>query len=133
MMLHNEARKLMVQAYEKNRDANRTAEDFSISASTVYRLERQMRKTGSVILRVNERGRKALLSKEDHKRIQAAIQAQNDITIEEIREKLNLTVSYSTVERAIRKMGYTIKKKSLHASERDRLRCEGEAGKMGGI
>ena len=123
MMLHNEARNLMVQAYEHNKDVNRTAADFSVSISTVYRLERQMKKTGSVDLRVHERGRKLLLSEEDLKRIRDEIQSQNDITIEEIRENLKLTASYSTVERAVRKMGFTIKKKSLHASERDRLRC----------
>ena len=40
-----------------------------------------------------------------------------DITVNEIREKLQLTASYSTVERAIQAMGYTLKKKSLYASE----------------
>ena len=133
MMLHNEARKLMVEAYEKNKDAAQTASNFSVSTSTVYRLARQMKKVGSVALRVNERGRKPLLSEEDHERIRDEIEAQNDITIEEIREHLKLAASYSTVERAIRKMGYTLKKKTLHASERERLRCEGEAGGMGRV
>ena len=80
MMLHNEAQKLMVEAYEKNKDAAQTASNFSVSTSTVYRLARQMKKTGSVTLRVNERGRKPLLSEEDHKRIRDEIEAQNDIT-----------------------------------------------------
>ena len=133
MMLHNEARNLMVQAYEKNKDVKRTAADFSVSTSTVYRLERQMKKTGSVALRVHERGRKPLLSEEERKRIWDKIQSQNDITIEEIRENLKLTASYSTVERAVGKMGFTIKKKSVHASERERLRCTGETGGMGRI
>ena len=133
MMLHNEARNLMVQAYEKNRSASQTAADFFVSTSTVYRLERQMKKTGSFALRVNERGRKPLLTAEDCKRIQDEINSQNDITIDEIREKLKLKARYSTVERAVRKMGYTIKKKSLHASERDRLRCASKACGMEGI
>lgn len=133
MMLHNEARKLMVQAYERNKDAAQTALDFSVSTSTVYRLERQKKATGSVALKVNQRGRKPLLSEEDLKSIREQIESQNDITIEEIREHLKLTASYSTVERAVRKMGYTIKKKTLHASERDRLRCEGKTGGMGRI
>ena len=55
-----------------------------------------------------------------------------DITIEEIREKLNLSASYSTVERAIDAMGYTLKKKSLYASERDRVRCAGKSQRMEG-
>ena len=62
--------------------------------------------------------------------IQHCMDESPDITIEEIREKLHLSASYSTVERAIAAMGYTLKKKSLYASERDRIRCAGEAQRM---
>ena len=34
------------------------------------------------------------------------------------------------VERAIAAMGYTLKKKSLYASERDRVRCAGKSQRM---
>ncbi len=52
-----------------------------------------------------------------------------DVTIEEIREKLNLPASYSIVDRAIAAaMGYTVKKKSLCASER--VRCAGKEQRM---
>jgi transposase len=89
-------------------------------------LVRQKARTGSVALRVNQRGRKKLLSEDDIRNIKAQIEAHNDITIEEIREALNLKASYSTVERAVNGLGYTVKKKSLHASERDRARCTGK-------
>ena len=56
-MLHNEARNMLVKAYEKTRDAKRIAEAYGVSVSTVYRLAEQKTKTGSVDLRVNERGR----------------------------------------------------------------------------
>jgi transposase len=125
-MLHNEARELLVKAYEKHPVAKDIAEAFSISVSGVYRLVRQKARTGSVALRVNQRGRKKLLSEDDIRNIKAQIEAHNDITIEEIREALNLKASYSTVERAVNGLGYTVKKKSLHASERDRARCTGK-------
>ena len=125
-MLHNEARALLVKAYEKHPVAKDIAEAFSISVSGVYRLVRQKARTGSVALRVNQRGRKKLLSEDDIRNIKAQIEAHNDITIEEIREALNLKASYSTVERAVNGLGYTVKKKSLHASERDRARCTGK-------
>lgn len=35
------------------------AECYEVDVSTVYRLERQKKKTGSVKLRINQRGRKA--------------------------------------------------------------------------
>ena len=125
-MLHNEARELLVEAYNKHPVAKDIAEVFSVSTSSVYRLVRQKVRTGTVELRVSQRGRKKLLSEEDIRRIQALIEAQNDITIEEIRETLGLKASYTTVERAVRGLGYRLKKKSLHASERDRARCTGK-------
>ena len=47
-MLHNEARRLLVQAYEQTHDAQTVAKCFQVSTSTVYRLSGQMKKTGSV-------------------------------------------------------------------------------------
>ena len=125
-MLHNEARELLVKAYAKHPVAKDIAEAFSISTSEVYRLVMQKARTGSVELRVSQRGRKKLLSEEDIQNIKTQIEAHNDITIEEIREALNLKASYTTVERAVNGLGYTVKKKSLHASERDRARCTGK-------
>ena len=106
-MLHNEARELLVKAYAKHPVAKDIAEAFSISTSEVYRLVRQKARTGSVELRVSQRGRKKLLSEEDIQNIKAQIEAHNDITIEEIREALNLKASYTTVERAVNGLGYS--------------------------
>ena len=130
-MLHNEARKLLVAGYEKTHNAAAIAEAYSVSIRTVYRLVEQKRETGNVELRTSQRGRKPVLMAEDKENIRQCIHGQPDITIEEIREKLELSASYSTVERAIKAMGYTRKKKSLYASERDRVRCGGKTQAMG--
>lgn len=129
-MLHNEARELLVEGYEATHDAKGIAKAYSVSKWMVYRLAEQKRKTGSVALRTSQRGRKPILTTEDKEAIRRCIDEAPDITIEEIREELNLSASYSTVERAIRAMGYTLKKKSLYASERDRLRCAGKTQRM---
>jgi len=115
-MLHNEARKLLVQAFKKCHNARKIASIFSVSRSTVYRLEKQQERTGSVALRTHQRGRKHLLDRTDLNHIQSQIEAHRDITIEELRQHLHLKASYSTVERAVRGLGYTIKKKSTPAS-----------------
>lgn len=129
-MLHNEARELLVEGYEATHDAKGIAKAYSVSKWMVYRLAEQKRKTGSVALRTSQRGRKPVLTTEDKEAIRRCIDEAPDITIEEVREELNLSASYSTVERAIRAMGYTLKKKSLYASERDRLRCAGKTQRM---
>ena len=126
-MLHNEARELLVEAYAKHPVAKDIAEVFSVSKRSVYRLVRQKAETGTVALRVSQRGRKKLLKEDDVQCIKALIDEHNDITIEEIRETLGLKASYTTVERAVIGLGYTLKKKSLYASERDRARRTGEA------
>lgn len=53
-MLHNEARELLVKAYEKTKNAKEVAECFGVDTSTVYRLYRQKKATGSVKLKTNK-------------------------------------------------------------------------------
>ena len=129
-MLHNEARNLLVEAYEKTHDAKGIALAYGVSVPTVYRLAEQKAKTGSVNLRVSERGRKRVLAQEDLERIAKAIEEQPDITLSEIVEKLNLPVGIETVRRRIQAMGYRRKKKMIHASEQERPRCAGQERTM---
>ncbi|MCI9003087.1 MAG: hypothetical protein HFG03_09695 [Oscillibacter sp.] len=68
-MLHNEARNLQVKAYEKTHDAKAVALAYGISVPTVYRPAEQKAKTGSVDLRVSERGRKQVLTPEDSEKL----------------------------------------------------------------
>ena len=124
-MLHNEARNLLVQAYEQTHDAQTVAKCFHVSTSTVYRLSGQMKKTGSVDLQTSQRGRKAALTEENLYEIDQLIIAQPDITIDEIIEKLGVTVSNETMRKAVIRLGYVYKKKSFYAAERERVRCEG--------
>ena len=116
-MLHNETRKLLIDAWNKTHNVREVAECFSVNTSTVYRLEKRMRETGSVETRLSLRGRKPGLSQTDLQNIDRIIQEQPDITIHEIREGLRLQVSDETVRKAVLKLGYVYKKKSLHASE----------------
>ena len=129
-MLHNEARNLLVEAYERTHDAKGIALAYAVSVPTVYRLAEQKAKTGRVDLRVKERGRKRVLGQEDLEDIAKTIDAQPDITLAEIAEKLELPVGIETVRRAIQAKGYRRKKKMIHASEQKRPRCAGQERTM---
>lgn len=129
-MLHNESRNLLVKSYAKEHNARKLAEVFGVSRWTVYRLNTQMRKTGSVELRLGERGRKAKLSEADKAAIRRQIQEQPDITIKEVRESLKLDVCEETIRKATIALGYRLKKKMIHASEQERPRCAGKAEGM---
>ena len=61
-MLHDETRKLLIEAWNKTHNAKEIAECFSVNTSTVYRLKKQMRETGSVKIRTSQRGRKHALT-----------------------------------------------------------------------
>lgn len=130
-MLHNETRKLLIQALDKTHNAREVAECFSVDLSTVYRLAERMKTTGSVETRTYLRGRKPSLQQKDIQRIDLLIQEQPDITLKEIIEKLDMQVSDETVRKAIQKLGYVYKKKSLHASEQERPRREGKEAQLG--
>lgn len=129
-MLHNEARNLLVEAYEKTHDAKRIALAYGVSVPSVYRLAEQKARTGSVDLRVSKRGRKRVLVQEDLENIARAVDEQPDITLSEIVEKLNLPVGIETVRRRLQAMGYRRKKKMIHASEQERPRCAGKERRM---
>ena len=124
-MLHNETRELLVEGYERTHDAERIAGDYGISKWTVYHLSEQKRSRGSVLLKTSQRGRKPLISEEQKAKIRTCIEEKPDITINELREKLALQTSYPTVARIVHNMGYTMKKKTMHASEQERSRCAG--------
>ena len=129
-MLHNEARNLLVEAYEKTHDAKGIALAYGVSVPTVYRLAEQKAKTGSVDLRVSKRGRKRVLGQDALEKIAKTIDARPDITLAESVEKLELPVGIETVRRAIQAMGYRRKKKMIHASEQERPRCAGQERTM---
>ena len=129
-MLHNEARNLLVEAYEKTHDAKGIALAYGVSVPTVYRLAEQKAKTGSVDLRVSKRGRKRVLGQDALEKIAKTIDARPDITLAEIVEKLELPVGIETVRRVIQAMGYRRKKKMIHASEQERPRCAGQERTM---
>ncbi len=116
-MLHNEARNLLVEAYEKTHNAKGIALAYGVSVPSVYRLAEQKARTGSVDLRVSKRGRKHVLVQENLENIARAVDEQPDITLAEIVEKLNLPAEIETVRRRLQAMGYRRKKKMIHASE----------------
>ncbi len=130
-MLHNEARKLLIQAFNKTHNGKEVAECYCVDVSTVYRLAKRMKTTGSVETRTCLRGRKRSLREEEIQKIDRLIQKHPDITLKEIIETLNLHVSDETVRKAVLKLGFVYKKKSLHASERERPRCKEEKGRLG--
>ena len=127
-VLGNESRNLLVKAYTEGMRPRDVARAFGVSESSVYRLASQMRETGSVDLRTSSRGRKRSLSEADLARLDAYVEARPDATVAEANRDLALGVCDETVRKALVALGWVRKRKSVHASERERLRRGREEG-----
>lgn len=128
-MLHNEARKLLIEALEKKHKIQEVADCYSVNRSTVYRLKKRWKETGSFETRTFLRGRKPALSPEKLASIDQLVKDKPDVTLQEIVDTLHLTVSIEAVRKALLKLGYR-RKKAFHASEQERPRCGGETESM---
>ena len=98
-MLHNEARKLILKAYDKGISVKELAECFSVNPSSIYHLLKRRNETGSYEAQTYLRGKKPKLSDTAQQNILALMEKQPDITCLEIIETLNLPVSIDTVWR----------------------------------
>ncbi len=105
-MLHNEARKLILEGYDKGISVKELAKCFSVNTCSIYRLLKRRNETGSYETQTNLRGKKPKLSDADHQHILSLLEKQPDITCLEIIETLDLPVSIDTVWRFLQQAGY---------------------------
>jgi transposase len=87
------------------------AAKYRVSAPWVRRLKQRRRQTGSDAPKPQRHGPRPSWS-EHADRIAASIREAPDATLEEHRERLGLGLSASTLWRAIKALGLTVKKKS---------------------
>jgi transposase len=86
------------------------AHKYRVSASWVRRLKRRRRLTGSAAPATPRRPAPRWAADAD--RLRAAVAEAPDLTLEELRARLGLAHSLSTLWRAVRALGLTLKKKS---------------------
>ena len=111
-MLRNEARKLILEAYDKGVSAKELIKCFSVNTCSIDRLLKRRNETGRYETQTNLRGKNPKLSDADHQHILSLLEKQPAITYLEIIETLDLPVSMDTVWRFLQKAGYR-RKKSL--------------------
>ena len=77
-MLHNEARKLILEGYDKGISVKELAKCFSVNTCSIYRLLKRRNETGSYEIQTNLRGKKPKLSDVDHQHILSLLEKQPD-------------------------------------------------------
>jgi transposase len=93
----------------KTKDA---AAKYTVSQSWVRRLKQRRRQTGEVAPRLGRKG-PVPLWQTHAEQIRAAVKDQPDCTLAELRDKLGLDVSLSTLCEALKALKLTFKKKRL--------------------
>src|SRR5438132_14304829 len=94
------------------------AEKDDVSRAWVDRLKQRRRETGEVTPRVQRYGPHPQLAAHLH-RLANLIQQKPDRTLAELQEALALPASLATIWRAVKQLGFTVKK-TVRASEHDR-------------
>lgn len=99
------------------------AERFRVGSATVYRWTRRMRLKGSVEPSAMGGSRSDILGDTGREELKRLVEEAPDRTRDELQDglekSLGIKVSVATIGRALQKLGFTRKKKTLVASERD--------------
>jgi transposase len=125
MALSKDLRQRIIRACQNREESLREiAKRFMVSLSTVWLLWKQFRTTGSLEPKPHGGGAPAKLDVADYLILEAAVRHRPGVQeVAELREFLRRTtgkeVSLGTISRALHRLGFTHKKRMLHASERD--------------
>lgn len=83
-----------------------------IDESTIYRLKAKYEETGSLKANYEPSGRKCELDEAGLERLKQLVLEHPDITLEEIRESMQLSIKKSEISNILRnKLGFTFKKR----------------------
>jgi transposase len=93
---------------EEGLESEEIAEKYGVSRSWIDRVKQRKREFGEIEPRRGS-GRKSLL-KPHFGRLQQLLEQRPDITLKEIRDELQLTVSLQAIWKVLNQLGYTFKK-----------------------
>ena len=101
------------------------ADRYDVSLGMVKKLLSRRRQTGDIGSWYTHCGRKPYLIEELRQQIKELVRTRKDITLEEIRESLNLTCTLPAIHYVLRDLNLTFKKNA--ARQRARARRRGES------
>jgi transposase len=88
------------------------AAKYSVSESWVRRLKQRQRATGSIAPRLPSPGRPVALAPHDA-RLRELVHDDPDATLAELRQRLGIEVSLSTLSEYLRRINFSFKKRSF--------------------
>ena len=104
-------RERVVRACDAGEQTQRQiAERFGVSPAWIGKILRRRRQTGSIAPLPRGRGPKPKISGARLQRLEAHVQRHPDATLEELRRRLRLQCSLSTLHEALKRLGVRYKK-----------------------
>jgi transposase len=118
-------RKRIVAAVEAGEHSLQELADlFSVNLSTIVRLLQRYRRTGSVQPKPHGGGMPRKLDAQAVARLLELVKQQPDATLRQLRDRLGIPCSVTTIDRTLKRNRISRKKKTRHAAERDTPRVQ---------
>src|SRR5947209_5544907 len=118
--LSNDLRKRILEAVDNKEGSRRKlAARFKVNTSTITKLLRLRRETGSFEPRPHAGGFAPALGGDALERLRGLVEKTPDATLEALRQAMGVSGSRMIICRALQKLGLPLKRKTPHASERD--------------
>lgn len=117
-------RERILKAYKSGKTVKEIAASKISAKSTIYGLIKLEKETGSVEPRENRNGRKPILTNDDLERIKIKIEEKSDITLDELRNELNLPVCRSALCNTINHKLNLKRKKDTSSKRTKSARCK---------
>ena len=111
-MIHIEVRKKIIEARANGVTIKAIAEAYSCNPSSITRLQKQYKESGELAAKTHLRGRKPTLDTHGLETLRRLILNRPDITPEEIKAEMALTISLPAICKTInKKLGFRYKKR----------------------
>lgn len=110
-MISQEKRKLISDAHKEGMSVKEMSRVYRVPERSIRGLLIHERKTGSMEVDTSTWGRPSALDEGELEKMKALIEERPDITLEEIKEAMGLSICISAICRIVRnKLGFTYKK-----------------------
>lgn len=122
--LSMDIRRRVIEARQSGETTVEVSDRFSVSPTFVRKVMRCFRTSGNIHAPKSDlkRGRRPILGEEDLARLRQLATQQPDLCARELRERLSLSASDLTVWRALKREGFTFKKRQyFQPSRKDRM------------
>lgn len=109
-MMGKELREQIIADRERGVTVSELSKIYGVSMTSIFKLQAQYRRTGDVTPQTHTRGSKSKIDEQTLEKISQVLQQQPDITLGELREKLDLPIGESRLSYLLRgTLGYSEK------------------------